>query len=52
MERFHASERCACAMVGLSRTAWRYQPQPRDDEVPFRAEIIRLACTYGRYGYR
>ena len=27
-------------------------PIPSDDEEPFRAEIIRLACTYGRYGYR
>lgn len=24
----------------------------RDDEAPFRAEVVRLACTYGRYGYR
>lgn len=52
MERFQASERKACALVGLSRTAWRYYPQERDDEKPLRAEIIRLACMYGRYGYR
>ena len=52
IERFHTSERKACALVGLSRTAWRYQPSGRDDEAPFRAEVIRLACTYGRYGYR
>ena len=52
MERFHASERKACDLVGLSRTAWRYQPMLREDEAPFRAEVIRLACTYGRYGYR
>jgi transposase InsO family protein len=52
MEQFHASERQACALVGLSRTVWRYYPQERDDEEPLRAEIIRLACMYGRYGYR
>jgi putative transposase len=52
IERYRASERKACDLVGLSRTAWRYQPLVRDDEAPFRAEIIRLACTYGRYGYR
>lgn len=52
IERFHTSERKACALVGLSRTAWRYQPMVRDDEAPFRAEVVRLACTYGRYGYR
>jgi putative transposase len=27
-------------------------PLPRDDEEPFRAEVIRMASTYGRYGYR
>jgi putative transposase len=52
MERFRTSERKACAMVGLSRTTWRYQPQEREDDAPLRAEIIRLACMYGRYGYR
>jgi hypothetical protein len=25
---------------------------PRDDEEPLRAEVIRMASTYGRYGYR
>lgn len=52
IQRFQTSERLACTLVGLSRTAWRYQPLVRDDEVPFRAEVIRLACMYGRYGYR
>jgi putative transposase len=52
IKRFQTSERLACALVGLSRTAWRYQPLTQDDEVPFRAEVIRLACMYGRYGYR
>jgi putative transposase len=51
MQRFRASERKACALVGLSRTTWRYAPWV-DDDSPFRAEIIRLACMYGRYGYR
>jgi len=27
-------------------------PLPRDDEEPLRAEVIRMAGTYGRYGYR
>ena len=51
MEQFHASERKACALVGLSRMVWRYHPQERDDEEPLRAEIIRLACMHSRYGY-
>lgn len=24
----------------------------QDDEAPFRVEVIRLVCAYGRYGYR
>jgi len=39
-------------LVGLSRAAYRYMPLPRDDEGPLRAEVIRMASTYGRYGYR
>jgi len=27
-------------------------PLPRDDEGAFRAEVVHLACPYGRYGYR
>ena len=50
--RFKVSERLACHLVGLSRATLRYQPIVRDDEKPFRAEVIRLACMYGRYGYR
>jgi len=52
MSKFRVSERTACGLVGLSRTAFRYMPLPRDDEGPFRGEVVRLACTYGRYGYR
>jgi putative transposase len=52
MDKFKVSERLACSLVGLSRTAWRHMPLPRDDEEPFRAEVIRLASMYGRYGYR
>ena len=52
MDRYSISERAACSLVGLSRATYRYMPLPRDDEAPFRAEVVRLACTYGRYGYR
>jgi putative transposase len=27
-------------------------PLPRDDEEPFRAEVIRMPVPYGRHGYR
>ena len=52
MDQYNISERSACSLVGLSRAAYRYMPLPRDDEGPLRAEVIRMASTYGRYGYR
>ena len=52
MDKYQISERSACGLVGLSRTTWRHLPIPRDDETPMRTEVIRLASTYGRYGYR
>ena len=52
MAKYLVSERTACSLVGLSRAAYRYMPLPRDDEEPLRAEVIRMASTYGRYGYR
>jgi len=51
-ECFAVSERRACAVLGVSRSAYRYEALPRDDEGPLRAEVIRLATCYGRYGYR
>lgn len=30
----------------------RYKPEKPDDEVELRADIVRLASRYGRYGYR
>lgn len=38
--------------MGIARSSIRYLPQPRSDEAPLRASIIRLASQYGRYGYR
>ena len=52
MDKYLVSERAACSLVGLSRAAYRYMPLPRSDEEPLRAEVIRMASTYGRYGYR
>ena len=46
------SERRACALVGVSRSASRSEQLARDDEAPLKAEVIRLAGRYGRYGYR
>ncbi len=36
----------------LSRTVYRHLPLHRDDEEPLGAEVIRIASTYGRNGYR
>jgi len=52
MDGYKISERAACSLVGLSRAAYRYMPLPRDDEVPLRAEVNRMAGTYCRYAYR
>ena len=51
-QRFRVSERRACMVLGVWRSAYRYEALPRDDEEPLRAEVIRLASRYGRYGYR
>jgi len=38
--------------LGVNRTAYRYEPVKLADEDEVRAEIIELACNYGRVGYR
>ncbi|MCD6047031.1 MAG: integrase [Gammaproteobacteria bacterium] len=47
---FKLSERVACKLVGLSRTAYRYQSKnASDDEV--RTRLKSLAVQFPRYGY-
>lgn len=46
------SERRACGVIGQPRATQRRRPIIRDDEEALTAAIIRLATTYGRYGYR
>lgn len=46
------SERRACQAVGQSRSTQRHQPRTREDEEALREAIIKLACRFGRYGYR
>jgi len=36
--------------VGYRASEYRYLPQPRSDEAPLRASIVRLTSRYGRYG--
>jgi putative transposase len=50
--RIEVSERRACIVIGQPRATQRRRPIIRDDEEALTAAIIRLAATYGRYGYR
>ena len=38
--------------LGISPNTMRHATQPRDDEDPLTADILRFACQCGRYGYR
>lgn len=46
------SERRACRVLGQPRTTQRRPPRAPDDEARLTADIVELATTYGRYGYR
>lgn len=51
-QKLSVSERRACAALGHYRSTQRRLPKGRDDEAMLTADIIDLARTYGRYGYR
>ena len=51
-ERGICSERRACNVAGVSRSAVRYQPRVQPDEGVLRKEIRALAKSQKRYGYR
>lgn len=44
------SERVACKLAGLSRTAFRYEPKTNSDN-GLRQRLKALATQYPRYGY-
>jgi hypothetical protein len=46
------SERRACAVLRQQRSTQRKPARGRNDEAALNADIIGLAKTYGRYGYR
>jgi len=52
MEEHNYTERRACRVLDINRTAYRYKTIKRDDEDEIRAKIIEKACNYGRTGYR
>ena len=50
LSQFNFSERKACQLVGISRTAYRYQPVAKSEE-KLRHRLKELASQYSRYGY-
>ena len=48
----NVSERRACQALGQHRSTQRKTPRGREDEEALTADLIELARTYGRYGYR
>lgn len=50
IEQHRISERLACNLAGLSRTAYRYLARSKDDSA-LRARMKALAVEYPRYGY-
>lgn len=51
-EILEVSERRACRVIEQPRSTQRQEAQIKEDEPILREQIIRLACQYGRYGYR
>lgn len=52
MGKLSMSERRVCRVIGQPRSTQRLHRVFRVDEDYLRAEIVRLAKAYGRYGYR
>lgn len=50
IKAYRLSERIACRLLNLSRTAYRYQPKEPSD-MGLRERMKELAVTYPRYGY-
>jgi putative transposase len=51
-ERYGASQRRICGVMGRSRSTMRYRREARPDEPALIREIKRLARRHPRYGYR
>jgi putative transposase len=51
-ELLHISERRACRVLGQVRSTQRQAPRITAEEERLRADIVKLASRYGRYGYR
>ncbi len=51
-QKLGVSERRACKVLGQARSVQRLKSNKPQSEKVLRADIIRLASKYGRYGYR
>lgn len=51
-QRYGISQRRACQALGVCRSVQRYIKRQPDDDGQLRADIVRLALRYGRYGYK
>ena len=51
-ETLAVSERRACRVLDQVRRTQRYTSRVTDDEAVLTANVVSLACEYGRYGYR
>ena len=51
-QKFGASERRACLVLGQARSTQRRLRRERGDEEALRGDVVKLASRYGRYGYR
>jgi len=51
-QKFGASERRACRVLGQARNTQRRRSRVRGDEEALRGDVVKLAGRYGRYGYR
>jgi transposase InsO family protein len=52
MVKFNISERRACKALEQPRSTQRRKKIVKSDEELLRRSIVKLACDYGRYGYR
>ena len=52
IETHKVTERRACRVLKVNRTAYRYVPVKLPDEDDIRCAVIDVACNYGRVGYR
>ena len=51
-QKLGVSERRACRVLGQPRSVQRHQSNKSGEQEALRGDIVRLASTYGRYGYR